>query len=123
MTNVSSQIIKLSDLSLKAHKHFVEEYGVGKSKVPRLLLGVDEEEWECYPRGLGMNNLIYGIKKKNQRLYLEDIEELKTKPEVSFVFDREYARKYFDIGRANTVRNILLKHNIPTEVIVLGERE
>lgn len=70
-----------------------------------------------------MNNLIYGIKKKNQRLYLEDIEELKTKPEVSFVFDREYARKYFDIGRANRVRNILLKHNIPTEVIVLGERE
>lgn len=41
MTNVSSQIIKLSDLSLKVHEYFVEEYGVGKSKVPRLLLGIE----------------------------------------------------------------------------------
>lgn len=69
-----------------------------------------------------MDNLIYGLRLKDKRLYVEETEDLMTDPQAAFIDDRNYAKEYEYFGSAKRVMNCLLKNNIETEVIVLRER-
>lgn len=69
-----------------------------------------------------MDNLVYGIKKKNKKEYLEYVDDLASGPEASFIYDRKYAKGYSRLTHANRTQRLLAKHNIETEVIVLREK-
>lgn len=69
-----------------------------------------------------MNNLIYGLKLKDKKMYVEEVEDLKTNPQIATIDDRNYAKEYENIRSIKVTREILLKNNIETEIIVLRER-
>lgn len=69
-----------------------------------------------------MHNLIYGLKKPNEKLYVEYIDTLGNAAEAAFTTDRKYAKEYFYLQVVNAARKSLLENNIGTEVIVLRER-
>ena len=72
-----------------------------------------------------MKNLLYGLKLKDKKMYVEDIEIYNEKQEVeiAYQFERDFAKSYEYETNANRIRRLAKDYsNIDLEVIVLRER-